>query len=178
MATENLKSTPITNLDATPPVRTTSGQGANGLLHQIDGTLTATTAMEAGSTYALVRVPSNIIVKEIWACLDTAVTTFTVDIGVYYGTGQDVPADLRGDVLDADLFASAVALAAIVVPTQYTHEAAAAAFVVADLFRPLWHLAGLSSDPGCSFDIVMTATATNDGAAIPYLSVKYVVPGA
>lgn len=178
MATENLKSTPITSLDASPPVRTTAGKGASGILRQVDGTVTATTAMEAGSTYALVRVPSNAIIKEVWACLDTAVTTFTVDIGVYYSSGADVPAEQRGDVLDADLFASAVALASIVVPTQYTHEAAASALTVADMFKPLWDLAGLTSDPACNFDIVMTATATNDGAAIAYLSVKYVIPGA
>jgi hypothetical protein len=181
MGTEALKSTPVTRLDATPPVRTTSGQGANGVLHHIDGTVTATTAMDAGSTYRLVRLPSNAIVKEVWACLDTAVTTFTADIGVYYSSGADTPpGTVAATAIDADLFASAVAFAAIVVPTQYTHEAAASAFAVADMFMPLWQAAGLTSDPNCGLDIVFTATATTDCAAgaIIYCAVKYVLPGA
>lgn len=178
MATEALKSTPVTRLDATPPVRTTSGRGAAGVLIHTDGTVTGTTAVTSGSTYQMVRVPSNAIVKEIWAFLDTAVTTFTADIGVYYSSGIDVNADLRGDVIDADLWASAVAFASIVIPTQYTHEAAAAAFAVADMFLPLWEAAGLTSDPGCMLDIVLTTTATTDGAPIIYLAAKYVLPGA
>ena len=178
MATENLKSTPVTNLDATPPVRTLTGKGAGGRLNFVDATVTATTAMETGSTYAMVRIPSEAIVKRVWACLDTAVTTFTADIGVYYGTGKDVPTDLQGDVIDADLFASAVAFASIVVPTQYTHEAAASAFTVADMFKPLWDAAGVTADPKCGLDIVLTATASVDGAPIIYLAVEYVLPGA
>ncbi len=159
-------------------MRTTSGQGAPGVLQHNDGMATGTDTYLTGSTYALIRIPSNAIVKELWACLDTAVSTFTVDMGVSYGTGPDVPVALRGTVLDADLFASAVALAAIVVPTQYTMEAAAAALTVADMFKPLWDLAGLTSDPGCTFDIVFTTTATISGVPIMYCAVKYVLPGA
>ena len=177
MATENLKSTPVTNLDATPAVRTTTGRGANGLLHHIDGTVTGTTAMEAASTYRICRIPSEAVVKEVWAFLDTAVTTFTADIGIYYSSGEDVNSADRGDVIDADLFASAVAFANIVTPTQYTHEAAAAAFAVADMFMPLWQAAGLSADPKCGLDLVLTTTATTDGAPIIYAAVKYVLPG-
>lgn len=176
MATENLKSTPVTNLDATPPVRTTSGKGADGILRQKDGTVTGTTAMEAASTYALVRVPTNVIVKHVWACLDASVTNFQADIGVYYGTGQDTPVDLRGDAIDADFFASAVDFDSVVVPTQYTMESAV--YTVPDMFKPLWDAVGLSADPGGSFDIVFTSTETTDGAPVMYCAVEYVLPGA
>ena len=178
MATEAIKSAIITSLDATPPVRTTTGAGSAGRLIYADGSAVFANSMTAGSTYQMVRVPSNAIIKRIWACIDTAVTTFTVDIGVYYSSGLDVTADLRGDVLDADLFGSAVALASVVVPTQYTMEAAAAALTVADMFLPLWNLAGLTNDPSCGLDIVMTNTATNDTTSTAYLAVEYIIPGA
>ena len=178
MATEAIKSAIITSLDATPPVRTTTGAGSAGRLIYADGSAVFADTKTAGSTYQMVRIPSNAIVKRIWACIDTAVTTFTVDIGVYYSSGLDVTADLGGDVLDADLFGSAVALASVVVPTQYTMEAAAAALTVADMFLPLWNLAGLSNDPSCGLDIVMTNTATNDTTSTAYLAVEYIIPGA
>ena len=178
MATEAIKSTAVTALDATPPTRTTTGAGSAGRLMFADGSAVFADTKTAGSTYQMVRIPSNAIVKRLWACIDTAVTTFTVDIGVYYSSGQDVTADLRGDALDVDLFGSAVALASIVVPTQYTMEAAAAALVISDMFLPIWNLAGLTSDPNCGIDIVMTNTATNDTTSTAYLAVEYIIPGA
>lgn len=180
MTTEALKSTPITNLDASPPVRPTSGRGGIGVLQIADGTVTASDLVTSGSTYRIVRIPSNAIIKSVWAHLDTAVTTFTADIGVYYPTVGAPPGVTVTTALDADLIASAVAFASIVTPTQYTDEAAAAALIVADKFKPLWDLAGLTSDPGCDLDIVLTNTATNDCAAgaIIYLAVHFVMPGA
>lgn len=176
MATEALKTAAVTAAEATPPTRTNAGKGGAGLLRHIDGYLTATTAMDSGSTYEMVLVPSEAVVKEVWACLDTAVTTFTGDIGVYYANTRDVPSDLRGDVIDADFWGSAIALAAIVVPTQYTMESTQC--TVADMQRPLWEAAGLTADPKCMLAIVITLTATSDGAAVPYVAVKYVAPGA
>lgn len=176
MALENLKSTLVTNLDATPAVRTTVGRGGPGVLLYADATLTGTTAADIGSTYRMVRIPSTAIVKRIWACLDTAVTDCTVDIGLYYGSGQDVIDSLRGTVIDADFWGSAIALTSIVVPTQYTMESTVC--TVADMMRPVWDAVGLSSDPGGTFDIVFTNTVAFNGAPILYLAVEYVMPGA
>lgn len=177
MATEAVKSTALTNLDASPPVRATSGAGgAEGGLRFVDGKATFADTKTSGSTYAMVRVPSNAVIKRIRACIETAVTTFTVDIGVYYSTGPDTPTDLQGDVIDADLFGSAVALASVVTPTEYTMESTQLS--VTEMFYPLWQAAGLTSDPRCSFDIVLTNTATNDTTSDVYLSVEYVLAGA
>lgn len=177
MATEAVKSAAVTSLDASPPVRPTSGgDGGAGILHFVDAKATFADTKTAGSTYAMVRLPSNAIVKRLWSCIENAVTTFTVDIGVNYSTGLDVPADLRGDVIDADLFGSAVALASIVVPTQYTMESTQLS--VSEMFKPLWEAAGLSADPRCTLDIVLTNTATNDTTSDVYVAVEYVKSGA
>lgn len=177
MATEAIKSASITNYDASPPVRPTAGAaGGGGRLVFADESAAFADLVTAGSTYRMVRVPSNAVIKRLRACVDTAVTTFTVDIGVYYDSSTARAADLRSDVIVADLFGSAVALAAVVVPTEYTMESTV--LTVADMFLPLWDAAGLTSDPGGNLDIVLTNTATNSGAGTAYLSVEYVVPGA
>lgn len=173
MATEAIKSAAITSLDASPPVRTDAGKGAPGVLMHVDGTAAMADAVTSGSTYRFVRVPSTARVKSVKACVETAVTTFTVDIGVYYASGGDVPAGITaGAVIDADLFGSAVALAAIIVPTEYVMESTQ--YSCTEIMQPLWQAAGLSADPGCDIDIVMTNTATNSGAGTAYLSCEFV----
>lgn len=174
MTTEALKTSVITNLDANPPVRASAGKGAAGVVREIDGALTVTDTKTAGSTYRMVRIPSNAKVKHVRAWLQAAVTTFTADIGLYYSSSDydGTQDDLQSDVIDADFFGSAVALAAIVTPTDYTHESAV--YTAADRLLPIWEAAGLSADPGGFFDIALTTTATTDGAAVPILECEYV----
>ena len=185
MATENLKSTQITNLDATT-TRNDAGAGGASYLRFADGHgITGTDAVTSGSTYQMVRIPSDCTVKRIMACIESTsgVTTFTADIGLYYstspydGTQQSkvavvVSGTTGPTVVDADFFGSAVALAAIVTPTDYTNESGN--ITNAKRMQPIWQAAGLSSDPGGYFDVVLTLTATASGAAKPYVMVEYV----
>lgn len=172
MPSEALKTTVITNLDATPPTRATVGTGAAGMLRSVDGTLTVTTGKTSGSVYRMVRVPSNAKVKHVYACVDAAVTTLDVDIGLYYSTDPTTQRALQGLVIDADHFASAVDLHAIIVPTDYVFEATTN--VAAKRMQPLWQAAGLSVDPGGFFDVVFVSTSTNSGAAVLAMEVQYV----
>lgn len=180
MTTEALLSTSITNLNATPRVQNTAGRGAPGRIHFVDGkTAAALSGTTTGSTYRMVRIPSDCVVKRVRACLNAAVTTFTVDIGLYYSNTNDGTSSTNvaaaDTAIDADFFGSAVALAAIVVPTEYTRESGE--YSVAEMFQEVWQAAGLSTDPGGFFDVVMTTTATtndNSVALIPYLSCEYI----
>lgn len=178
MTTEAIKSTPITNFDATPAVRPKGpGQaGGIGVMCGVDATAAFADLVTSGSTYRMVRIPSNAIVKKVVACLETAVTTFTVDIGVYYDSSTARAEDLRSDVIDADLFGSAVALAAVVVPTEYTMESTQ--YSCTEIMQPLWQAAGLSANPGGMLDIVLTTTATNADAGTVYVRVEFIQPGA
>ena len=73
MTVENLKSTAITNLDASPVTPNTRGAGASAYSYQIDDTIAATASGlgSATSTYKLCRIPVNAKVKS----LDIAVST-------------------------------------------------------------------------------------------------------
>lgn len=161
MATEALKTTQLTNLDSTPPVRTTN-YGQN--MQVLYGSLTATTAMTSGSTYRMIRLPSNAILHSAKVWLDATVTTFTGDITLYYGSGT-----LVGTLVAADIFKNAYAMAAIVAPTEFFLGGLGG--LGADLGDPLWQIAGLSSDPGGFFDITIVTTATTDGAPVVNMQV-------
>lgn len=179
MATEALKSTPVTNLDASPVVRMSPGEGGHAVMRWADGSVTGTTGVTVGSTYQMVRVSTRAVIKQIWAWLDAAVTTFTADIGIYYSssTTDGTPSANRGTVVSGDqaFFASAVAFASAVTQTEYSTESGT--YTGAKRAQPLWQAAGLSSDPGGYFDIVATTTATTSGAPVLNMLVAYIDPG-
>jgi len=179
MATEIVKSTSITNLDATPPLR-----GTHGVSHRYGPTkahgicaVTSGVTAAGASYYRLVRVRSNSKIKHVWAWLSASSTTITGDIGIYYSDAPNLDGtqsiNSAGGVINADHFASAVALAAVVTPTEYTFEAGT--YLGADMELPLWNTAasGLTTDPGGFFDIVFTLTSTAGAAAIVNLEVEY-----
>lgn len=176
MATEAVKSTPITNLDATPVVVNTAGRGAPGYLQHVEGSAAFTSGPTSGSTYKLARVRTNVKVKSVKIWLDAAVTTFTGDIGIYYSdsTVDGTSTANQGVEVNSStsLFGSAVALAAVVEPTEYVNEAGN--MTGAKRLLELWDAAGLSADPGGYFDLVVTTTATNSGAGVVNGSIEYV----
>ena len=92
MGTSALKSTAITNLDTSPPTPNTAGKGAPGYLKSVSGYVTAVAADAAGSTYRLVRLPSNAVVKQV-QFESEAQGAGKVQLGVYYSdaSGDGTP---------------------------------------------------------------------------------------
>ena len=180
MAGEQIKSTLITNLDATPPIRATAGMGGTYQPVTIDATCHITTGMDNTSTYKLVRIPSRAMVKKVELWLQAAGTTITGSLGVAY---SDQPLDEVGQsignsgIITAAVWASALALAAVVVPTEYTFNFPAG-FVFADTNKELWNTTGvaLTKDPGGFFDIVWSSTSTSGSAADIVLRLTYALP--
>lgn len=175
MPSEALKSTPITNLDSTPAVANTTGEGAPGNVRSVSGVVTVTTGKTSGSTYQLCRFPSNAKMKHVWVGVDTTITALTADIGLYYSTSTvdgTLPANQGTKVnstTGSQLFGAGVDL----------KTAALADFMStlggAKRNQPAWQAAGLTVDPGGYFDLVLTTTVTNNGAAVAYGEVVYVV---
>jgi hypothetical protein len=67
MANDTVKSTSLTNLDATPFLASNAGQGASTVTGSVDDYCAATAAglQSAGSYYKLVRVPTYALVKSV-----------------------------------------------------------------------------------------------------------------
>ncbi len=155
MTTEALKATAVTNLSATPPVRTTNYGMPTQVMY---GSLTATTGKTAGSVYSLIRLPSKAVLHSLKLWLDSGVTTLDGDITLYYGGGP-----LDGTLVTAHVFATAIDLHAITSATEYL---LGNNIKGTNLGKRLWEMAALASDPGGMFDIVVVSTSTNSGAPV------------
>ncbi len=166
MAVANTKSTYITNADATPPTLTNS-HIANGLLHEVVGTVETLAADDAGSVYRLCRVPSNARISSILLGTDAITGATASDVGVYR-TAAD-----GGAVVDADLFATDVDISTGAIAfTEVILEATATDIVKVE--KQLWDLAGMTSDPSGFLDIAVTVNDVTAAGTIS-MKVKYVV---
>jgi len=176
MAVDHVKSTPLTNLDAAPPVAIQSGKGAAGVLNHIQGSATALASSSVDATYQFVRVRSNVKIKHLYF-ESAAQTAGKFDLGVYYATNgelQKPTALLAADAIDQDFFASAIDAASAVTRADVVNESTT--YTAAKRNQPLWEALGLASDPGGWFDIVATVvtTAVTTGTGIMTLEAEFV----
>jgi hypothetical protein len=101
---EFLKSTPVTNLDATPVVYATAGEGASGHVKRNTDSVAATTNVAQYSTYRLCRFPTNAKVKHVNLYTRGIDTTtggnagMDVNIAFSDSTGDGTPQALQGTI--------------------------------------------------------------------------------
>lgn len=166
MATEAVKSTPVTNAEATPRVFNNSAV-ENGGVRQSVATVEAAAA-DAGSTYRMARIPSNASgITLIFACDDLG-TTATVNVGLHQTTANG------GAVVDADFFASAVDCnAAAVAPTHIEHESGV--YGIEDIEMLLWEALGLTADPKIDYDIMITSVGAIDAAGTMSIKAQWAI---
>lgn len=179
MTAETLKSTQITNLDASPVVANTAGSGASANLKTISATILPTDAKTAPSFYKMVRLPWHAKIKHVYVQA-AAATDFDADIGIYYSdsTVDGTPAALQGTVLtgNVDFFAAAFDFdAAIVAMIDVAYLNPSEGYLITDNNGEFWAAAnsGLTSNPGGYFDVVLTTTVTNSVPLAIYLEVQY-----
>ena len=163
MAVDHVKSTFVTNLDATPAAMNTAGEGGAAPLMAIEGYATGVASGTVASTYQFVRVPTNCKVKTV-TFESAAQAAGSIDIGVYYSTDGQIgkaTALLLADVVPgcAAFFASALALTGAYAKTDVTNESGT--YTIDKRVQPLWQALGLTSDPGGSFDIVGTIVSAD-----------------
>lgn len=184
MATEALKSTSVTNLDASPIVPNTNGEGGPGRMHVSNDHVATTAGVTTGSTYKLVRIPTTAKVKRVLLTNAAQGATGAVDIDVAHSdsTTDGTPASLQGNIVqisaaDNKLFGSAVAITAA---QKNQDQTFANTFTTAMQNLPLWQaLVNLgattfSADPGGFFDIVLKSTATLANGGDIAIEVDYV----
>lgn len=164
MATVN--STWITNLSATPAVATDANQSV-GSCKLAKSVATVSATIPSGDIVRLVRVPSNARIDQVLLSTADATTAGAIDIGVYQTVANG------GAVVDADLFASALALTGGPFNnSDQTFESGE--YTYAESCLPLWSALGLSADPGREYDICATVTTTGNGMGTTIaLAVQY-----
>lgn len=173
MAVELVKSTAITNADATPVVLNNPSV-ERGVLREMVGSGELSATASIASIVRLARVPSNARISRVLLSND-AITSAAADIGIYL---PQTIGGVAGAVVDVDFFGSAVSLAAAAVHTDVTHEAdpadAGVGYGHADVAKPLWEALQLTADPGGYFDIALTLTAAATAAGTVALKAQFV----
>lgn len=177
--TSALKSTAITNLDATPILIASPGEGGWGVSRRNEGYVTTLAGDATGSTYRLVRFPTNAKIKAV-DFESAAQGAGTIDLSVYYSdsTVDGTAAAKQGLVIPttgSQFFAAAINCASAVGITNETNQAGNNAINLRQ--KPMWSALGLTSDPGGYFDLVAVvgATAITTGAAILGAAVTFVM---
>ena len=160
MTVNHTKSTFITNLDASPAVINTAGEGGPAPAKTVEGYATVVAADAVGGTYQLLRVPSNCKLKAL-TFESAAQGAGALSLGLYYSTdgeGGKPTLLLLANAINSTLFASQINCASAVGVTDEINQAGT--FPMSKRVQPLWQAAGLSSDPGGNFDIVATVDTT------------------
>jgi hypothetical protein len=182
MAGHNLKSTSITNADASPVSAGTIGEFTQGMVRVIADQVTTVSSDDTTSTYKMVRIPTTAKVKKL--VLDSAVATAgSADFNVVHSDSltDGTPAALQGTIpqitaANNKLFGSAQSIVAQV-RVDWTLKGT---FTLAHMNVPLWSvLVGLgvttfTSDPGGFFDIQINITTTITTGGIVQLECWYV----
>lgn len=152
----NVNSTWIGNAVATPSVLTNSNQSA-GRMMNAKSVATVSATQASGDTIRLVRVPSNARIDDVLLTTADATTAGNINIGIWQ------TAENGGAVVDADLFASALALTGGPF-TRSSQLYESGEFTYAESCLPLWQVLGLSADPNREYDVVAQVSTTFDAA--------------
>lgn len=181
--TSHLKSAQITALDNTQPGGDilSAGFGAQGYLKSISGTLSTVSADATGSTYQLVRVPVNAVIKQVLFSA-AAMSGGKFQLSVYYSDSTIDGTQIANQGLivptnGAAFFASDIDCTSAVAQTDETfqNQATSTAYQLSAVNKRLWDALGLTTDPGGYFDIVAVChtTAVTTGAQMT-LTVNFV----
>lgn len=160
MAVVNVKSTAITNAEAKPKIMSTPNI-ARGKLHQSVSVLAVANGDSIGSQYRANRVLSGDRVSSI-SLYCGAITSAAANVGLYEtldnGAAAVVSPTYTGGA--GAMFAAAQSLATAL-------NGVNVAFSVISLAlgeKRIWELLGFTSDPGKSYDLVLTLTAASTAA--------------
>jgi hypothetical protein len=172
MAGHNLKSLAITNLDASPVVANTIGEGAPGYEKVLTDFTTPVSADDTTSTFRMCRFPTNAKIKDL-KILSAIAGAGSADIDVAHSdsTTDGTPAALAGAIVqltgpvDNKLFGAAKSLVStIAAAPPIIPNAFQGTFTPAMQNIPMWQnlvtlgAVNFTADPGGYFDILVRIT--------------------
>ena len=167
MAVANTKSTGITNLDTTPPIKNPLYL-MGGVVREARGTVEIAAADCDTSVYRLVRVHSSWLISEIKRFNDAITSGADYDVGLYQ------TAENGGAVKNINCFADAVSLTSGSVTGVQDMFEAGADEGVEDLEKRVWEYAGDTVDPNRFYDLCYTGVSAGSGAGTLSVIVRYV----
>ena len=129
---------------------------APGFSRSVVGVAAPAAAQADTDTIHFLRVKSNWIIEQVLISAADATVAGAMNVGLYD------TAENGGAVVDADLFASALDLAAGPYNNaDITHESGE--YTYAESEKPLWEVLGLAADPIKDYDLVGDISTTFNG---------------
>ena len=188
MAVVTLKSLGITNLDASPYIPQTTGEGAVAREHIANDQLTVGSGDSIGSIYRMVRIPTNAKIKRV-DLFSAVATGGSADIDVAFSDSliDGTQAILQGQIVqftgpvDNKLFGVGQSIVSTLAAGPLT-KTFANTFTPAHQNLPLWQVLinlGVVSptlfafDPGGFFDIVLKVTTGITTGGVVSMEVRY-----
>ena len=169
MAVVTVKSAAITNAEATPAVANTAAQGAAAYTVKNSAFAGVTSGDSATSAYYLVRIPSKAVVEQVFLETEALGAGCTANIALRYSETTTVVGS-NG----ATFFASAVDVSGALAEVNKTNESGH--YPIAERNLPIWDAAGLTSDPGGTFDVCVVLAADAAATGNCRITVEYLVP--
>lgn len=173
MAVENVKTTWVSNADATPIVLTNDFQSIDGEAVTMGAVVMAASASN-GSTYRIGRIPSNAVVTSVAVAVDPNTSMTSTKLGVLETAANG--AGVAGGVAGSDtIFSSAVDLhlGLTIFTNQLAPRVAGASASIANYGKRVWELLGLTTDPGRDYDLVFTQTTAGSSGGNLAVLYKY-----
>lgn len=159
-----VKSSAITNRDAVPAV-INDGRLERATLESATGVVAIGAADSITSYYPMCAIPSSAMVRDISASCPAGMTTLAGNIGVFKNT-KDSGGVALGTIANTGsgtFFGSAQSFATAQNRTDVTNQSGNN--TAAKREQPIWQAIGLTVDPNTTFDIGITVTTANTGAA-------------
>lgn len=171
-----LKSTLITNRDATPKVLSDSFL-SGGLMEEVQGSVKTGASDTANSYYRLVPVPSNAKVSQIYWQSEALGSGCVLDVGVWYptsipvGGGNFLSSGSSGAIISSSIFAAGLTAPGANALTEITNQSGN--YLIPLQETTLWNVLGFASDPEISFDIGFVTRVATASAGYAGLKVRY-----
>lgn len=157
MAVATIKSTQITNRDASPVVLSNSNI-AGGKLIEASGVVAVGATDTTGSTYRFLSLPSNAKISSVQLWSDaSAGANMTLSMDLYDTTAN------AGAIVKSGFFLSALDPSTKFADKDATFTASGAGTnIMSGAEKMIWqNLSGLSNDPNKWYDVVATSGANN-----------------
>lgn len=163
-----LKSTGITNADATPRVPNDSWFDTGAVEQSIEF-ITTTATDTATSTYRFCRIRSSDVITSVQVSNAANTSGTDYDIGIY-----DTAAN-GSAVVDVKLLAKAVDLSsARAIWTELAPHSASATLQRNKVKMRVWELLGLTRDPNKLYDVTITANTAGSAGGVVALKLQFV----
>ena len=160
----------LANLALVPPVMP-QAKTNGGQIHSITSIVNIATTDSATSTWRIARLPSNALLHQLTVSTTAQTGSTDFDIGIAYN-----PDKASGAVIVVDGVSKVNRLAdALTLATASRSLDGLKDVSIADSAKELWELAGLSADPKCSLDIILTANTIGTAGGTCGFKIEYKV---